>query len=38
LTILARVIAALDLAEIAISANGDPWRFASYGRPVHTPG
>ena len=27
-TILARIIAALDLAEIAISANGDPSRFA----------
>jgi molybdopterin-guanine dinucleotide biosynthesis protein A len=33
-TILARIIAALDLAEIAISANGDPARFAAFGRPV----
>jgi molybdenum cofactor guanylyltransferase len=33
-TILARIIAALDLTEIAISANGDPARFAAFGRPV----
>ena len=33
-TILARLIAALDLAEIAISANGDPARFAAFGGPV----
>ena len=31
---LASVIAALDLAHIAISANGDPARFASFGLPV----
>lgn len=28
------MIAALELAEIAISANGDPARFAAFGRPV----
>ena len=33
-TMLAAVIAALDLAHIAISANGDPARFASFGLPV----
>jgi molybdenum cofactor guanylyltransferase len=33
-TILARIAAALDLPDIAISANGDPSRFAVYGRPV----
>jgi molybdenum cofactor guanylyltransferase len=33
-TILARIIAALDVAEVAISANGDPVRFAAFGRPV----
>ncbi len=33
-TILARVIAAIDLPDIAISANGDEARFADYGRPV----
>jgi molybdopterin-guanine dinucleotide biosynthesis protein A len=33
-TILARIIAVLDLPDIAISANGDPARFAAYGRPV----
>jgi molybdopterin-guanine dinucleotide biosynthesis protein A len=33
-TILARIITTLDLAEIAISANGDPARFAAFGRPV----
>jgi molybdopterin-guanine dinucleotide biosynthesis protein A len=33
---LARILATLaaDLPDIAISANGDPARFASYGRPV----
>ncbi len=31
---LARVIAALALDDIAISANGDPARFAAFGRPV----
>ena len=33
-TILARVIAALDLPDLAISANGDPSRFTHFGRPV----
>jgi molybdenum cofactor guanylyltransferase len=33
-TMLARIIAALDLPDIAISANDDPARFAAYGRPV----
>jgi molybdopterin-guanine dinucleotide biosynthesis protein A len=33
-TMLAAVIAALDLPVIAISANGDPARFAAYGYPV----
>jgi molybdopterin-guanine dinucleotide biosynthesis protein A len=33
-TILARIIAALGLDRIAISANGDPARFAEYGLPV----
>jgi molybdopterin-guanine dinucleotide biosynthesis protein A len=33
-TMLSRIIAALDLAEIAISANGDAARFAAFGRPV----
>ena len=33
-TILARVIAALELPDIAISANGDPSRFAAFGLPV----
>ena len=33
-TILERIIAAIDLPEIAISANGDPARFAAFGRPV----
>ena len=31
---LARVIAALGVSPIAISANGDPARFASFGLPV----
>ena len=31
---LARVIAALDVQPIAISANGDPGRFAGFGHPV----
>jgi molybdopterin-guanine dinucleotide biosynthesis protein A len=33
-TILARIIATMELADIAISANGDPARFAAFGRPV----
>ncbi|HEX4369046.1 MAG TPA: molybdenum cofactor guanylyltransferase [Rhodopila sp.] len=33
-TMLAAVIAALDLPHIAIAANGDPARFAAFGRPV----
>ena len=33
-SVLARIVAALDLAEIAISANGDPARFAAFGRPL----
>ncbi len=33
-TILARIIAALGLPDIAISANGDPARFAAFARPV----
>ena len=33
-TILARVLAALDLPRVAISANGDPARFAAHGCPV----
>jgi molybdopterin-guanine dinucleotide biosynthesis protein A len=33
-TMLAAVIAALDLPNIAISANGDPSRFAAFGLPV----
>ena len=37
-TILARVIAALEGMEIAISANGDASRFAAYDRPVLTDG
>jgi len=37
-TILARIIAALDLPEIAISANGDQSRFAAFGRPVLSDG
>jgi molybdopterin-guanine dinucleotide biosynthesis protein A len=35
---LARVIAALDLADIAISANGDPSRFDAFGLPVLSDG
>jgi molybdopterin-guanine dinucleotide biosynthesis protein A len=31
---LAAVISALDVADIAISANGDPGRFAAFGLPV----
>jgi molybdopterin-guanine dinucleotide biosynthesis protein A len=31
---LARIIAALNLTNIAISANGDPARFAAFGLPV----
>jgi molybdopterin-guanine dinucleotide biosynthesis protein A len=33
-SMLAAVVAALDLPDIAISANGDPARFASFGLPV----
>ena len=33
-SILARIIAALDTPDIAISANGDPARFAGFGLPV----
>jgi molybdopterin-guanine dinucleotide biosynthesis protein A len=33
-TILERVIGALALPDIAISANGDPARFAAFGLPV----
>ena len=33
-TMLASVIAALDLPHTAISANGDPARFAAFGLPV----
>jgi molybdopterin-guanine dinucleotide biosynthesis protein A len=33
-TMLARVIAQLGLPDIAISANGDPARFAAFGGPV----
>ena len=33
-SMLARVIAALDLDPVAISANGDPTRFAAFGHPV----
>jgi molybdopterin-guanine dinucleotide biosynthesis protein A len=33
-TILSRIIAALGLGTVAISANGDPSRFAEYGLPV----
>jgi molybdopterin-guanine dinucleotide biosynthesis protein A len=33
-TMLAAVIAALDVPDIAISANGDPARFAAFGLPV----
>ena len=36
--ILTRIIAALGLANIAISANGDPVRFAAFGRPVLSDG
>jgi molybdenum cofactor guanylyltransferase len=35
---LARVIAALGVQPIAISANGDPARFAKYGLPVLSDG
>lgn len=37
-TLLARVIAALADMETAISANGDPGRFAQFGLPVVTDG
>lgn len=33
-SILARIAAALDLPRMAISANGDPARFAAFGLPV----
>jgi molybdopterin-guanine dinucleotide biosynthesis protein A len=35
---LARIITALEPLSIAISANGDPSRFAAFGRPVLTDG
>jgi molybdenum cofactor guanylyltransferase len=37
-TILARIVAALALPDIAISANGDPSRFAAFDLPVLTDG
>ena len=37
-TMLAAVIAALDVPHIAISANGDPARFAVFGLPVLSDG
>jgi molybdopterin-guanine dinucleotide biosynthesis protein A len=37
-TMLESVIAALDLPHIAISANGDPARFAAFGLPVLSDG
>jgi molybdopterin-guanine dinucleotide biosynthesis protein A len=37
-TMLAAVIAALDLPVVAISANGNPARFAAYGCPVLSDG
>ena len=37
-TMLASVIAALDIRPIAISANGDPSRFAEFGLPVLSDG
>jgi molybdopterin-guanine dinucleotide biosynthesis protein A len=37
-TILARIIATLELSDIAISANGDPSRFAAFGLPVLSDG
>jgi molybdopterin-guanine dinucleotide biosynthesis protein A len=37
-TMLASVIAALDLPHTAISANGDPARFAAFGLPVLSDG
>ncbi|HXT81568.1 MAG TPA: molybdenum cofactor guanylyltransferase [Acetobacteraceae bacterium] len=33
-SMLARIVARLDLPRIAISANGDPARFAAFGLPV----
>ena len=33
-TILARILARLETRRVAISANGDPARFASFGLPV----
>jgi molybdenum cofactor guanylyltransferase len=37
-TMLAAVIAALDVPRIAISANGDPGRFGGFGLPVLSDG
>jgi len=37
-TMLESVIAALEVPNIAISANGDPARFAAFGRPVLSDG
>ncbi|PPQ33308.1 molybdenum cofactor guanylyltransferase MobA [Rhodopila globiformis] len=37
-TMLGAVIAALDLPVVAISANGDPTRFAAFGCPVLSDG
>jgi molybdopterin-guanine dinucleotide biosynthesis protein A len=37
-TMLASVIAALDVSHIAVSANGDPARFAAFGLPVLSDG
>jgi molybdopterin-guanine dinucleotide biosynthesis protein A len=37
-TMLARVIAQLGVSDIAISANGDPGRFAAFGVPVMADG
>jgi molybdopterin-guanine dinucleotide biosynthesis protein A len=37
-TMLAAVIAALDVRHVAISANGDPARFAAFGLPVLSDG
>ena len=37
-SMLQRVIAALGLADVAISANGDPSRFAAFGLPVLSDG
>ena len=37
-SMLAAVIAALDASHVAISANGDPGRFAAFGLPVLSDG